>query len=102
MRWALMLLTLGLWTMQAYPQFAQQGRNGQYSQQDAEECWSQLMSTLQDRLKVRLVHGGGGGGCCVHFAACCKVGQAVIWPATRLRSGSRSRIPVAHLTRLHN
>lgn len=40
--------------MQAYPQFAQQGRGGQYSQQDAEECWSQLMSTLQDRLKVDL------------------------------------------------
>ncbi len=38
--------------LQAYPQFAQQGRNGQYSQQDAEECWTQLMSTLQDRLKV--------------------------------------------------
>ncbi|KAK9836436.1 hypothetical protein WJX74_000563 [Apatococcus lobatus] len=36
---------------QAYPQFAQQGRGGQYSQQDAEECWSQLMTTLQDRLK---------------------------------------------------
>ncbi len=34
-----------------YPQFAQQ-RNGFYMQQDAEECWSQLLYSLRERLKV--------------------------------------------------
>ncbi|KAK9834879.1 hypothetical protein WJX81_005740 [Elliptochloris bilobata] len=34
-----------------YPQFAQQGRTGAYSQQDAEECWSQLLYTLRERLR---------------------------------------------------
>ncbi|KAJ3671194.1 hypothetical protein LUZ60_008620 [Juncus effusus] len=33
-----------------YPQFAQQ-HNGAYMQQDAEECWSQLMYTLSQSLK---------------------------------------------------
>ena len=35
-----------------YPQFAQQ-RNGFYMQQDAEECWTQLLYSLRERLKVR-------------------------------------------------
>ena len=34
-----------------YPQFAQQ-RNGLYMQQDAEECWTQLIYSLRERLKV--------------------------------------------------
>ena len=34
-----------------YPQFAQQ-RNGFYMQQDAEECWTQLLYSLRERLKV--------------------------------------------------
>ena len=42
-----------------YPQFAQQGRTGAYSQQDAEECWSQLLYTLRERLRVRS-HGWSG------------------------------------------
>ncbi|CAL5229639.1 g13003 [Coccomyxa viridis] len=33
-----------------YPQFAQQ-RNGLYMQQDAEECWTQLLYSLRERLK---------------------------------------------------
>lgn len=36
---------------QVYPQFAQQARSGMgYAQQDAEECWSQLMYTLREKL----------------------------------------------------
>ncbi|KAF9429256.1 Ubiquitin carboxyl-terminal hydrolase 14 [Entomortierella beljakovae] len=34
----------------AFPQFAQQGRDGIWMQQDAEECWSQLISTLKAKL----------------------------------------------------
>lgn len=33
---------------QKYPQFAQQGQGGIYMQQDAEECWSQLMFSLRE------------------------------------------------------
>eukprot|EP00898_Chlorokybus_atmophyticus_P006711 jgi/Chlat1/7040/Chrsp56S06708 len=33
-----------------FPQFAQQGQGGAYMQQDAEECWSQLMYTLSQQL----------------------------------------------------
>ncbi|KAF9953323.1 Ubiquitin carboxyl-terminal hydrolase 14 [Mortierella alpina] len=34
----------------AFPQFSQQGRDGVWMQQDAEECWSQLISTLKVKL----------------------------------------------------
>ncbi|KAF9919144.1 Ubiquitin carboxyl-terminal hydrolase 14 [Lobosporangium transversale] len=34
----------------AFPQFSQQGRDGVWMQQDAEECWSQLISTLKAKL----------------------------------------------------
>ncbi|KAF9197608.1 Ubiquitin carboxyl-terminal hydrolase 14 [Haplosporangium sp. Z 27] len=34
----------------AFPQFSQQGRDGVWMQQDAEECWSQLISTLKGKL----------------------------------------------------
>ncbi len=37
----------------SFPQFAEQGRTGAYSQQDAEECWSQLLYTLRERLRAR-------------------------------------------------
>ena len=37
-----------------FPQFAQQ-RNGLYMQQDAEECWTQLLYSLRERLKVLLL-----------------------------------------------
>ncbi|KAK9908278.1 hypothetical protein WJX75_005397 [Coccomyxa subellipsoidea] len=34
-----------------YPQFAQQTNTGMYMQQDAEECWTQLLYSLRERLK---------------------------------------------------
>ncbi|KAG0227078.1 Ubiquitin carboxyl-terminal hydrolase 14 [Actinomortierella wolfii] len=35
---------------QAFPQFSQRGRDGMWMQQDAEECWGQLISTLRSKL----------------------------------------------------
>ena len=35
----------------AFPQFAQTGEKGSYQQQDANECWSELMKMLQQKLK---------------------------------------------------
>lgn len=35
----------------AFPQFAQTGENGSYRQQDANECWSELLKMLQQKLK---------------------------------------------------
>lgn len=35
----------------AFPQFAQTGENGAYRQQDANECWSELLKMLQQKLK---------------------------------------------------
>lgn len=34
----------------AFPQFAQAGENGAYRQQDANECWSELLKVLQQKL----------------------------------------------------
>lgn len=34
-----------------FPQFGEQNRQGQYSQQDAEECWTQLVYTLKETVK---------------------------------------------------
>lgn len=34
----------------AFPQFAQQGQGGTFMQQDAEECWSQLLTTLSRKV----------------------------------------------------
>ena len=42
---------------ESYPQFAQQNNQGVYMQQDAEECWTQLLYSLRERLKV-LSHPG--------------------------------------------
>ena len=36
-----------------YPQFAELSRTGQYAQQDAEECWIQLMYSLRERVQVQ-------------------------------------------------
>ncbi|KAL2007531.1 hypothetical protein VTN00DRAFT_8969 [Thermoascus crustaceus] len=37
-----------------YPQFAQKAKNGHgYAQQDAEEAWSQIVSLLRERLKIK-------------------------------------------------
>ena len=39
-----------------YPQFAQQ-QNGVFAQQDAEECWTQIMYTLRERLDAGAAEG---------------------------------------------
>ena len=39
-----------------FPQFAQQDPKGGYMQQDAEECYSQVMHTLKEQLKVCALH----------------------------------------------
>lgn len=36
---------------QKFPQFAQTGQGGAFMQQDAEECWSQIMFALSQRLR---------------------------------------------------
>ncbi len=40
---------------QKFPQFAQQGQGGAFSQQDAEECWTNLLYALREKVKVRCV-----------------------------------------------
>ncbi|KAI9292545.1 cysteine proteinase [Neoconidiobolus thromboides FSU 785] len=35
---------------QAFPKFSQQEGRGNYSQQDAEECWSSILTSLQNKL----------------------------------------------------
>lgn len=35
-----------------FPQFAEKGRDGRYSQQDAEECYSQIITQLRTKLKI--------------------------------------------------
>lgn len=34
----------------AFPQFAQTGESGSYRQQDANECWSEMLKMLQQKL----------------------------------------------------
>ena len=47
---------------EAYPQFAQQSRTGQgFAQQDAEEAWSQIISLLNQKLKIKDASTGSGG-----------------------------------------
>jgi ubiquitin carboxyl-terminal hydrolase 14 len=50
-----------------FPQFAQTGNSGDYMQQDAEECYSQIMYTLREKLKVGgcVREGGREGKVCV-------------------------------------
>nr|XP_033789819.1 ubiquitin carboxyl-terminal hydrolase 14 isoform X1 [Geotrypetes seraphini] len=36
----------------AFPQFAEKGEQGQYLQQDANECWVQIMRVLQQKLEA--------------------------------------------------
>ena len=50
---------------QVFPQFASQGRNGAYMQQDAEECWTGIMETLRQQLtgtQDRAADGAGWAG----------------------------------------
>ncbi|KAF8449934.1 hypothetical protein BGX38DRAFT_1185451 [Terfezia claveryi] len=37
----------------AFPQFAQRTRDGRFEQQDAEECWSQIVTQLRQNLKIQ-------------------------------------------------
>lgn len=37
----------------AFPQFAQTGENGTYRQQDANECWSEMLKMLQQKLPAQ-------------------------------------------------
>ncbi|XP_053089408.1 ubiquitin carboxyl-terminal hydrolase 14 isoform X1 [Pangasianodon hypophthalmus] len=51
----------------AFPQFAEKGDQGQYLQQDANECWVQLMRVLQQKLEPQepetpMETGDGDGG----------------------------------------
>ncbi|MCJ8731146.1 hypothetical protein PDJAM_G00195940 [Pangasius djambal] len=51
----------------AFPQFAEKGEQGQYLQQDANECWVQLMRVLQQKLEPQepetpMETGDGDGG----------------------------------------
>lgn len=43
-----------------FPQFAQQGAGGAYMQQDAEECWTNLLYALREKLKVGRERRGAG------------------------------------------
>ena len=44
----------------AFPQFAQKSKTGQgYAQQDAEEAWSQIVSQLRQKLKIKAIPNGG-------------------------------------------
>lgn len=36
-----------------FPQFGQTSREGHYMQQDAEECWTNLLYSLREKVKVR-------------------------------------------------
>ncbi|KAG0637547.1 ubiquitin carboxyl-terminal hydrolase [Tuber brumale] len=49
----------------AFPQFAQKGKDGHYAQQDAEECYSQIISQLKQKLKIN--PGGEGSSSSVSF-----------------------------------
>lgn len=45
-----------------FPQFAQRSRTGQgFAQQDAEEAWSQIVSQLRQKLKIKESNGNGSG-----------------------------------------
>jgi len=60
-----------------FPQFAQAGPGGVPAQQDAEECWSQLLFVLKECLKEGAAAGaaaGGGPGSAAAAAAAAAVG----------------------------
>jgi ubiquitin carboxyl-terminal hydrolase 14 len=45
----------------AFPNFAQRGAGGIYAQQDAEECWSGIISTLRNHLPANNEQGRSNG-----------------------------------------
>lgn len=40
-----------------FPQFSEKTENGQFAQQDANECWSELIKVLQQKLKIETIDG---------------------------------------------
>ena len=48
------VLPLGFLTQlrASFPQFAEMSNTGMYKQQDAEECWTQILYSLRERLQV--------------------------------------------------
>nr|XP_027205275.1 ubiquitin carboxyl-terminal hydrolase 14-like [Dermatophagoides pteronyssinus] len=40
-----------------FPQFSEKTENGQFAQQDANECWSELIKVLQQKLKIETIEG---------------------------------------------
>lgn len=40
-----------------FPQFSEKTENGQLAQQDANECWSELIKVLQQKLKIEPIGG---------------------------------------------
>lgn len=36
-----------------FPQFSEKAENGLFAQQDANECWSELVKVLQQKLKIK-------------------------------------------------
>ncbi|XP_060077354.1 ubiquitin carboxyl-terminal hydrolase 14-like [Ylistrum balloti] len=45
----------------AYPQFAEKSEHGGYAQQDANECWTEIVRCLQQKVKMPAVEGTEGG-----------------------------------------
>ncbi|OWF45381.1 ubiquitin carboxyl-terminal hydrolase 14-like [Mizuhopecten yessoensis] len=45
----------------AYPQFAEKSEHGGYAQQDANECWTEIVRCLQQKVKVPAVQGAEAG-----------------------------------------
>eukprot|EP01024_Parvocaulis_polyphysoides_P020679 TRINITY_DN1972_c1_g1_i2.p2 TRINITY_DN1972_c1_g1~~TRINITY_DN1972_c1_g1_i2.p2 ORF type:complete len:366 (-),score=84.54 TRINITY_DN1972_c1_g1_i2:203-1300(-) len=54
-----MPMTFWMLLKQTFPQFSQQGPQGMFMQQDAEECWSQLMYVLKEHVKIPIEHKEG-------------------------------------------
>lgn len=59
----------------SFPQFAEVGDGGVYKQQDAEECWSQVMQALGEKLRVSLSSMGDEVEC----SWCCDEGSGGGW-----------------------
>lgn len=61
----------------SFPQFAEMTTTGMYKQQDAEECWTQLLYSLRERLQVCKSFGSAHCSCNTSYCRmilpyCCK------------------------------
>lgn len=81
-----------------FPQFAQAGPGGVPAQQDAEECWSQLLFVLRECLKEG--GGGAGGGGSVASAVAAAVGAEEGDAAVAAAEGSEPRSFASAIDRL--